>query len=103
MRRRRKKRERIPWEVRPTVAPGDLSLVQAFVNTVDRKVDNDELASPESLAAWLSHRWPRWVAPSLQHHRFSTIASPHPRAHPRAAAFSSHLGARPGSGQEPCA
>ncbi len=56
MRRRRKKRERIPWEVRPTVAPGDLSLVQAFVNTVDRKVDNDELASPESLAAWLSHR-----------------------------------------------
>ncbi len=46
--RRRRKKERTPWEVRPAAAPGDLSLVQGFVNTVDRKFGNDELASPEA-------------------------------------------------------
>jgi predicted RNA-binding Zn ribbon-like protein len=34
-------------------APGDLALVQRFVNTLDLESETDELADPERLAAWL--------------------------------------------------
>jgi predicted RNA-binding Zn ribbon-like protein len=37
-------------------APGELQLIQSFVNTVDFESGEDELASPESLHAWLSER-----------------------------------------------
>jgi predicted RNA-binding Zn ribbon-like protein len=36
-----------------TPAPGSLSLVQAFVNTIDREHAVDDLASPRGLADWL--------------------------------------------------
>jgi len=39
----------------PKPAPGDLRLVQAFLNTVDPK-GRDELASPPALAIWLATR-----------------------------------------------
>jgi predicted RNA-binding Zn ribbon-like protein len=35
-------------------APGDLNVVQAFVNTRDIELGTDELASPAGLAGWLS-------------------------------------------------
>ena len=35
-------------------APGRLSLVQTFLNTADREVGRDELASPRALADWLA-------------------------------------------------
>ncbi len=35
-------------------APGELRLIQAFVNTVDRRSESDELASPRALADWLA-------------------------------------------------
>jgi len=34
-------------------APGDLALVRAFVNTLDRDEGLDQLATPEDLSAWL--------------------------------------------------
>ena len=37
-------------------APGDLRLVQEFVNTRDIETDHDDLASPDLLAAWLGRR-----------------------------------------------
>ncbi len=37
-----------------TPAPGELRLVQAFVNTVDREAGTDELATPRALADWLA-------------------------------------------------
>ncbi len=37
-------------------APGELALVQAFVNTVDREHGSDELSSPRGLAEWLAGR-----------------------------------------------
>lgn len=37
-------------------APGDLWIVQAFLNTVDRKARTDELASPRALAGWLAEQ-----------------------------------------------
>ncbi len=37
-------------------APGDLRLVQAFLNTADRDAGTDELVSPEALAAWLARQ-----------------------------------------------
>lgn len=38
-------------------APGDLRIVQAFLNTVDLRTGTDELASPRALADWLAkHR-----------------------------------------------
>ncbi len=37
-------------------APGDLAVVQAFLNTVDREAGTDELASPRGLAGWLTER-----------------------------------------------
>lgn len=39
-------------DVRP--APGDLRLVQAFVNTHDLEAKTDRLASPQALADWLT-------------------------------------------------
>ena len=40
------------WGLPP--APGDLRVVQAFVNTRDVEEGTDELDTPEALAAWLS-------------------------------------------------
>lgn len=37
-------------------APGDLCLLQEFVNTVDFGIGTDELASPSDLADWLASR-----------------------------------------------
>ena len=37
-------------------APGELRLVQAFVNTADHQAGTDELASPRALADWLARR-----------------------------------------------
>ncbi len=56
MRRKPRKRKQIPWEIPPAPAPGDLALVQAFVNTVDRKVGGEQLTTPQALASWLTHR-----------------------------------------------
>jgi len=43
---------------RPAIgqAPGDLAIVQAFVNTLDIEESTDELSSPEALASWLTAR-----------------------------------------------
>lgn len=41
-------------DVRP--APGDLRIVQAFLNTVARRKHYDEIAGPQALADWLT-RW----------------------------------------------
>ena len=38
------------------LAPGDLGIVQAFVNTRDLEHRTDELKSPEALADWLERR-----------------------------------------------
>lgn len=35
-------------------APGELATVQAFVNTLDVEEDEEQLASPAALSAWLS-------------------------------------------------
>ena len=40
-------------ELRP--APGDLQLIQGFLNTADLEAKSDELASPEALSEWLAH------------------------------------------------
>jgi predicted RNA-binding Zn ribbon-like protein len=37
-------------------APGELSLIQRFVNSVDLEDDEDELTSPEALRRWLADR-----------------------------------------------
>ena len=39
-------------------APGDLRLVQEFVNTLDIELGRDDLASPDLLAAWLDRHGP---------------------------------------------
>jgi predicted RNA-binding Zn ribbon-like protein len=39
----------------PTIPP-DLALVEAFVNTTDLESGSDEIATPESLTAWLRGR-----------------------------------------------
>lgn len=41
-------------------APGDLRIVQDFVNTRDVEVGKDELTDPEALSAWLTQRG--WLA-----------------------------------------
>ncbi len=45
---------RTEWTSSLPPAPGDLRVVQAFVNTRDVEEGTDELATPEALAAWLS-------------------------------------------------
>jgi len=35
-------------------APGELELVRAFVNTIDREANTEHLGSPRALAAWLA-------------------------------------------------
>jgi predicted RNA-binding Zn ribbon-like protein len=53
--------DRTPAAPRPRVvapprpAPGQLALVQAFVNTTDLEDQFEELRDPGSLAAWLAH------------------------------------------------
>ncbi|MCP3961751.1 MAG: CGNR zinc finger domain-containing protein [bacterium] len=47
-----KRKKKGPADLPP--APGELRLVQAFVNTVDREAKKDELASPRALAEWLA-------------------------------------------------
>jgi predicted RNA-binding Zn ribbon-like protein len=39
-----------------TPAPGDLALVQAFINTVDLEEGLEALSDPASLASWFAHR-----------------------------------------------
>ncbi len=46
---------------RTTAAPGQLGLVQAFLNTLERETGRDELASPGSGSAWLAHH--RLISP----------------------------------------
>lgn len=41
------------WSEALEPAPGELALVQAFLNTLDRLVHVDELSSPEGLRQWL--------------------------------------------------
>ena len=55
--------EDVTTEVRnPSVAPGDLELVRAFVNTLDIEAGTDDLATPSSSAAWLeASGWPTRV------------------------------------------
>ena len=48
-----KKRRRMPRTAKARPAPGDLALVQAFVNTTIPE-KGDELASPRRLAGWLA-------------------------------------------------
>jgi predicted RNA-binding Zn ribbon-like protein len=43
-----------PWPASLPPAPGELRVVQAFVNTRDIEEDTDELESPEALGAWLA-------------------------------------------------
>lgn len=38
----------------PEAAPGDLGTVQAFLNTVDRRKEVDQLGTPRVLATWLT-------------------------------------------------
>lgn len=45
-----------PWTSALEPAPGDLRIVQAFVNTRDLEEGTEELTDPAALAAWLS-RW----------------------------------------------
>ncbi len=45
----------VPREELPP-APGELRLVQAFVNTADLLIGTDQLATPRSLADWLAQR-----------------------------------------------
>ena len=40
----------------PHAAPGALRLVQQFLNTSDQEYDNEWIATPEQLAAWLDER-----------------------------------------------
>ena len=40
----------------PEPAPGELDLVQAFVNTMGRKAKTDALATPQRLSEWLTRR-----------------------------------------------
>jgi predicted RNA-binding Zn ribbon-like protein len=40
----------------PHLAPGDLRIVQDFVNTFDHETGDDELSSPDELGAWLAGR-----------------------------------------------
>jgi predicted RNA-binding Zn ribbon-like protein len=37
-------------------APGELALIEAFVNTFDLETGEEELGSPEALSAWLAER-----------------------------------------------
>jgi predicted RNA-binding Zn ribbon-like protein len=55
--------EDVTTEVRnPSVAPGDLELVRAFVNTLDIEAGTDDLGTPSSSAAWLeAYGWPTRV------------------------------------------
>jgi len=51
------------WSEALEPAPGDLALVQAFLNTQDRLVHVDELSSPEGLRQWLLRH--QLVSPDL--------------------------------------
>lgn len=45
---------RINRQLLPRPAPGDLGIVQAFLNTENLQAGTDELATPSDLSAWLS-------------------------------------------------
>ena len=49
---------------RPTAAPGQLGLVQSFLNTHDLRTGGDELASQSGMQAWLADR--RLVSPGTE-------------------------------------
>ncbi len=50
------KRRKPPPAKSPHLAPGDLRIVQDFVNTFDHETEDDELAGPQDLAVWLAGR-----------------------------------------------
>ena len=50
------KRPKPPPAKTPHLAPGDLRIVQDFVNTTEHETGSDELASPQELGAWLAGR-----------------------------------------------
>jgi predicted RNA-binding Zn ribbon-like protein len=50
---------------RETMAPGQLRLVQAFLNTHDRQAGRDDLADVSSAAAWLASK--RLVSPGTEY------------------------------------
>lgn len=52
-----------PWDSDVKPAPGELRVVQAFVNTANRVKGTDELDSPEALVDWLE-RWKLWQGPA---------------------------------------
>lgn len=56
-------RRRKTWSEALEPAPGELALVQAFLNTEDRLVRVDELSSPEGLRQWLLRH--RLVSPDI--------------------------------------
>jgi predicted RNA-binding Zn ribbon-like protein len=55
--------KRKTWSEALEPAPGELALVQAFLNTEDRLVRVDELSSPEGLRQWLLRH--QLVSPDL--------------------------------------
>lgn len=53
---RQKRGQPRPENLRPDPAPGDLRLLQSFVNTLDAEESREELDSPEALGAWLARQ-----------------------------------------------
>lgn len=49
-----RRRRKSPRRSEPKEAPGNLALIQAFVNTTTPEDEGDELASPQALSRWLS-------------------------------------------------
>ncbi|MEM7582490.1 MAG: CGNR zinc finger domain-containing protein [Acidobacteriota bacterium] len=43
-------------DIPPLPAPGELRLIQAFVNTYDLETEEDRIGSPQVLATWLARR-----------------------------------------------
>lgn len=52
----RPRRRKAPKTSEPKPAPGNLALVQAFVNTASSDSGSDALATPQELGRWLSRR-----------------------------------------------
>lgn len=50
---------------RPSAAPGQLGLVQSFLNTIDLESGSDELAAVEPMEAWLAER--RLISPGTEY------------------------------------
>ncbi|MEM7587719.1 MAG: CGNR zinc finger domain-containing protein [Acidobacteriota bacterium] len=44
------------FDIPPSPAPGELRLLQDFINTLDLETGEDRLANPQALATWLARR-----------------------------------------------